>query len=97
MAFSRIFDKNNIDDEDIKNIMEANDIDITAKKEIRFVRNNAINIMSVNEVNSVFDCDYSISEGHFIELYQYYDNDGYIHEINTPHKLALDDSGWMLE
>lgn len=97
LAFSRIFDKNNIDDEDIKNIMEANDIDITAKKEIRFVRNNAINIMSVNEVNSVFDCDYSISEGHFIELYQYYDNDGYIHEINTPHKLALDDSGWMLE
>ena len=47
LAFSRIFDKNNIDDEDIKNIMEANDIDITAKKEIRFVRNNAINIIDV--------------------------------------------------
>jgi putative ABC transport system permease protein len=61
-------------------IIENDNIEITLNEKVSFLRNNAITIFSVNDVNRIFKKNYSVESGKIIYVYPYDLNDGYEHD-----------------
>lgn len=71
-----------LSDEEIKEIARSNGNSITASAHIKFIRNNAFTIFSVDDVNRIIKKNYKLNLNSFIYVYPYDMKDGYEHDID---------------
>lgn len=90
LAYSRIFGMNNVENNEIEGLLNKAGVSVKAVKQVDYLRGGAFNLLPVSEVNKEFDCDYQISEGKFITLFQFDINDGYGHKMDAPEAVGID-------
>lgn len=90
LAYSRIFGMNNVEDNEIEGLLNETGVSVKAVKQVDYLRGRAFNLLPVSEVNKEFNCDYKISEGKFMTVFQFDMNDGYGHELDAPETVGID-------
>lgn len=89
MVYSRIFGKNQVEDNEIERLLNKTGVSVKTVEQVEYLRGMAFNLLTVSEVNKEFNCDYQISEGKFLTVFQYDLNDGYKHEMVTPERVGF--------
>lgn len=89
LVYSKIFGENQAGDGEIKSLLEKNGVSVKTVKQADYLRNGAFNLLPVSEVNKEFDCNYQVSEGKFLIVFQYDLNDGYKHELISPKTVGF--------
>lgn len=89
MEYAQMFGKNNISDENLKDILNKGDTKVTEEKSMEFLRNNAFNILSASQVNTNLNRHYNVKEGTFLTLFQYDLQDGYTEDFTIPEQLFV--------
>lgn len=87
LVYSQIFGMNNVENNEIEELLNKAGVSVKAVKQVDYLRGRAFNLLPVSEVNKEFNCDYQISEGKFITLFQFDMNDGYGHEMDAPETV----------
>jgi hypothetical protein len=93
LSYSNVFGMNKVEDSEIENLLNQNGVSVKSLKQVDYLRDDAYNILPVSEVNKEFNCDYKISKGKFITVFQYDLNDGLEHETYSPKDLSFNYSG----
>jgi len=76
-------------EETVKNLCDEYDIQIEEIEQLEFLRNAAVNIFAVSDINNIFSKEFNIKPGEFVILYQYASNDGYGHERFPVQNLSV--------
>ncbi len=76
-------------EETVKNLCDEYDIQIEETQQLEFLRNTAVNIFAVSDINKIFSKEFNIKPGEFVILYQYASNDGYGHERFPVRNLSV--------
>lgn len=92
MLYTEIYDKNQMSQYDIAEILNENGVDIVEYKQFEYARNAAFNFISVSELNTVFQCNYEIHEGECMNLFQIDKTDGYEHDLTAVQSVTLTDN-----
>ena len=97
LVYSQIFGKNQVEDREIQRLLNENGVSVKAVKQVNYLRGKAFNLLPASEVNEAFHCDYHISEGKFMTIFQYDMKDGYGHELNAPESVDIQAGGEKME
>jgi|GEM_PF-361592 ABC-type antimicrobial peptide transport system, permease component len=90
LEYSQIFAKNQVADSDIANLLAQNGVSVQTVKRVDYLRNGVFNLLPLSEVNKEFGCNYQISEGKFLTVFQFDLQDGYQHELTSPSTVGFD-------
>lgn len=89
LVYSKIFEKNQVEDSEIESLLKQSGVKVEAVKQMEYLRSRAFNLLTVSEVNKEFQCDYKISKGEFLIVFQYDLKDGYKHEMIAPKMVTF--------
>lgn len=89
LVYSKIFGKNQVEDSEIKSLLNQSGVSVKAVKQVEYLRGRAFNLLTVSEVNKEFNCHYEISRGEFLMLFQYDLNDGYGRKMDIPKMVPF--------
>lgn len=87
MQFVEINGCNVINNSILEKISVENTVTIKETKQLEVLRDPAVNICSVSNINNVFNESYKVPKGEFISLFQYDLNDGYEHNLMISKEL----------
>jgi putative ABC transport system permease protein len=90
LVYSQVFGKNQVDDSEIKRLLNENGVSVKDVKHLDYLRNMAFNILPVSEVNKELNCNYQVSEGKFMTIFQFDINDGYAHKMDAEETVGIE-------
>lgn len=89
MVYSQIWGRNEIDPDEIATVLSQHGVSVTEQAQVHYARDNAFNYIPVSEADQIFGCDYQISQGEFLNLFQYKLADGYEHDLTPVTQISL--------
>ncbi|HEX3029188.1 MAG TPA: ABC transporter permease [Clostridia bacterium] len=90
LVYSQVFGKNKVDDSEIQRLLSENGVSVKTVKQVDYLRGGAFNLLPASEVNKEFKCNYQISEGKFVTVFQFDVNDGYGHKIDALETVSIE-------
>ena len=82
LAYAEILGKNSISEEALNNIITNGETPLTSRMRLDYIDNNVLKLLSAAKVNAVLKTDLQVEKGHFINLFQIIENDGYAHDTS---------------
>lgn len=80
---------NKLPDKVLDSIMQQGETPLTLKKDLEFIKQRQVTMLSEDNLNKVLGCNFNVKEKHFISLFQIMKDDGYSHDITPIKYLTL--------
>lgn len=97
MVYCQLFSMNKVKDSEVKSLLNENGISVNAVKQLDYLRGRAFNLLPVSEVNKNLNRHYQIPVHKFLTVFQFAQDDGYEHEMESPKTVCFDCSGKTIE
>jgi len=89
MVYSRVFGMNKVEDKQIERLLNQNGVKVKAIHQVEYLRSRAFNILPLSQVNKEFKCNYQISKGKFLTVFQNDMSDGYRYDMTSPKTISF--------
>lgn len=97
LVYSRIFGMNQTTDSEIVSLLNQNHVTVKTVRQAEYLRGMSFNLLPVSEANDEFGCDYQLSEGKFMTVFQVISNDGNNHGLLSPATVQFNCGDAKLE
>jgi len=90
VAYLEQYEYNNIPSSKISNIIKEAQTPLNETKELNYIEQSSFMIFSQDEINKLYQCNFDVKPGYFINIYQFQQDDGYKHEMFDIGNLQID-------
>ncbi|WP_242944124.1 FtsX-like permease family protein [Clostridium botulinum] len=95
ISYVEIFGKNILSQNDIHNILKSSDAKVSSIKNIEFIMNSTVTILSDKVLNQSLESNLHVDEGKYISLFQVDRNDGYNHDTTEIKDYIINNTTYI--